>query len=210
MALYGVEHDLNQVSVERYRQAQDLLIAECATLRRHGRRIRFISSVLDPAAARGVCLFGSESRELVEWVTDAGGLPSARIFQLLDLTPGDVHRAMSRARRARSGPARPTAGAGPTAGDVAPLREDLGCWIAEGQRLVTECLDTARSKAQLERRAETLEQDNERLRADVDRLEETMQVVIAEREELLATFLALAGRVDESVGQISRRLRTPA
>lgn len=210
MALYGVEHQLNGVSVERYRQAQDLLIAECAALRRQGWRVRFIRSVLDPAAARGLCLLGSESRELVERVNEAGGLPSSRIFQVLDLTPGHVDRAMSRARRALSGPAPPAGEAPSLAVGGEPLREDIRRWIAEGQRLGAEYLETARRKAQIERRIEALEQDNERLREDVDRLEEGVQVLIAERAELLAAFHAMAGRVSESVGQISRRLRKPA
>lgn len=211
MALYGVEQHLGRLTVEQYRRTQERLIAECTMLRSQGRRIRFISSVLDSAAARGLCLFGSESRELVKQVTEASGLPSPRIFQVLDLTPSRIHREISRGRpgSARPGPALSGAGGDPPAGGPDTLRGEIWHWITEGRRLVAECLEITRRKEQLEGRVEALEQDNERLREEVDRFQQDMQLLIAERDELLAAFHGLAGRVSESVGQIIQRFRGP-
>jgi hypothetical protein len=211
MALYGVEQDLSRMTVEEYRRAQERLIAECAVLRSQGRRVRFISSVLDPAAARGLCLFGSESRELVNQLNEASGLPSPRIFEVLDLTPSRIPREMSRGRPrpGRPGAAPSGAGGDPPSGGPDTLRGEIWHWIIEGRRLVAECIETMRRKEQIEGRVETLEQDNERLREEVDRIQQDMQILMAERDELLAAFHALAGRVGEAVGQISQRLRRP-
>jgi hypothetical protein len=201
VALYAVEHELSRVSVERYCQVRDRLIAECAALRGQGRRVRFISSVLDPSAARAVSLFGSEGRELVEQVNKSGDLPAARIFEVLDLTPGYVRRDMSRGRRR---PDRGEAGGDPSA-SVADRRAEIRQWMTTGTRLVEGCVEAMRRKEQLEGRVETLEQDNERLRAEVDRLQQDTQILIAEREELIASFHALADRVREALGSILRR-----
>lgn len=212
MALYGVEQDLSRMTVEQYRRIQERLIAECATLRSQGRRIRFISSVLDPGATRGLCLFGAESRELVKQVNEASGLPSARIFQVLDLTPSHIHREMmsrGRPRPARPGAALSGARGDPPSGGPDALRGEMSRWITEGQRLVAECLEIMRGKEQLEGRVEALEQDNERLREEVDRFQQDMQLMLAERDELLAAFHALTRRVSESVEQIIQRLRRP-
>lgn len=212
MALYAVEQDLSRMTVEQYRRAQEWLMAECAMLRRQGGRIRFISSVLDPAAARGLCLFGAESRELVKQVNEASGLPSPRIFQVLDFTPSHIHREMPRGRPrpARPGVALSGVGGDPPSGGPDMLRGEIWHWITEGRRLVAECLETMRRKEQFEGRIEALEQDNERLREEVDRLQQDTQILIAERDELLAAFHALAGRVSESLGQIIQRLQRPS
>jgi hypothetical protein len=181
-------------------------------LRSQGRRIRFISSVFDSAAARGLCLFGAESRELVKQVNEASGLPCPRIFQVLDLTPSHIHREMSRgrARSGRPGPVPSGAGGDPPSGGPDALRGEIWHWITEGRRLVAECLETTRRKEQIEGRIEALEQDNERLREEVDRLQQDTQILIAEHDELLAAFHALAGRVSESLGQIIQRLQGPS
>lgn len=211
MALYGVEQDLSRMTLEEYRRAQERMIAECAMLRSQGGRVRFISSVVDPGATRGLCLFGAESRELVKQVNEASGLPSPRIFQVLDLTPSQIPREMS---RGRPRPGRPGAALSGARGDLPSggpdtLRGEIWHWVTEGRRLVAECLEIMRRKEQLEGRVEALEQDNERLREEVDRLQQDMHILIAEREELLAAFHTLAGRASESVAQIIQRLRRP-
>jgi hypothetical protein len=147
----------------------------------------------------------------VNQLNEASGLPSPRIFEVLDLTPSRIPREMSRGRRrpGRPGAAPSGAGGDPPSRGPDTLRGEIWHWIIEGRRLVAECIETMRRKEQIEGRVETLEQDNERLREEVDRIQQDMQILMAERDELLAAFHALAGRVGEAVGQISQRLRRP-
>jgi len=78
-----------------------------------------------------------------------------------------------------------------------PEREDIARWLDEGRELL----------AMLYEQVEHLAQDNERLRAELTRIDELQAVIVrvnqdndrlrAERDELLATFRRVADVVEQ-------------
>jgi len=78
-----------------------------------------------------------------------------------------------------------------------PEREDMARWLDEGRELL----------AMLYEQVEHLAQDNERLRAELTRIDELQAVIVrvnqdndqlrAERDELLATFRRVADVVEQ-------------
>jgi uncharacterized coiled-coil DUF342 family protein len=78
-----------------------------------------------------------------------------------------------------------------------PEREDIARWLDEGRELL----------AMLYEQVEHLAQDNERLRAELARIDELQAVIVrvnqdndqlrAERDELLATFRRVADVVEQ-------------
>ena len=78
-----------------------------------------------------------------------------------------------------------------------PEREDIARWLDEGRELL----------AMLHEQVEHLAQDNERLRAELARIDELQAVIVrvnqdndqlrAERDELLATFRRVADVVEQ-------------
>jgi uncharacterized coiled-coil DUF342 family protein len=78
-----------------------------------------------------------------------------------------------------------------------PEREDMARWLDEGRELL----------AMLYEQVEHLAQDNERLRAELARIDELQAVIVrvnqdndqlrAERDELLATFRRVADVVEQ-------------
>ena len=63
MPLFAVERDLSQVSPEHFRSNLPGLVAACVRLQSVGKKVRYISTAVFPAEARGLCLFGAEELE---------------------------------------------------------------------------------------------------------------------------------------------------
>src|SRR5713226_4302230 len=98
MPLFAVERDLSQMPPERFRTELKGLVSACARLKGAGKQVRYISSAVFPAEARGLCLFGAEHPQWIHEANEAAGLPYSRIFAVLDLTPTGVRRDLSRGR----------------------------------------------------------------------------------------------------------------
>jgi glutamate 5-kinase len=92
MPLFAVERDLSQMPPERFRTELKSLVSACARLKGAGKQVRYISSAVFPAEARGLCLFGAEQPQWIHEANAAAGLPYSRIFAVLDLTPSGVRR----------------------------------------------------------------------------------------------------------------------
>ncbi len=213
MTLYAVERDLSRISFEDFRAAQEKVITLCGRLRRQGKRIRFISSVVDPAQARELCLFGAEGAELVSQVNEACGFAYTRVFPVLDQTPGYVHREMSRRRPwlFRASRAAPPGGEAGREGQEDPIAADaeaIGRWLAQGERLLGRCLRAIRRQHRAEARVRELERDNELLREEMARLGRDMQAMADDREEVLSALRSLAGRVTDATARILRTVRS--
>jgi len=155
MPLFAVERDLSQVPPEHFRSNLQGLIAACARLQALGKKVRYISSAVFPAEARGLCLFGAEEPQWVREVNEAARIPYARIYAVLDLTPTGVRRDLSRGRwparldAAATAPARtPTANDGPPSRvadeitrwseEARQLMQVLGGWLEDAGRLQAE------------------------------------------------------------------------
>src|SRR6185295_12669502 len=116
MPLFAVERDLSQLPPERFRSELKGLVAPCARLKSAGKQVRYISSAVFPAEARGLCLFGAEQPQWIQEANEAAGLPYSRIFAMLDLTPSGVRRELSCGRRPPEGADRATTARGGTPG----------------------------------------------------------------------------------------------
>src|SRR5260370_12756787 len=99
MALFAVERDLSQMPPERFRTELKGLVSACARLKGAGKQVRYISSAVFPAEARGLCLFGAEQPQWIHDANEPAGLPYSRIFAVLDLTPSGVRLDLSSCRR---------------------------------------------------------------------------------------------------------------
>ena len=98
MPLFAVERDLSQVPPEYFRSNLPGLVTACARLQGLGKKVRYISSAVFPAEARGLCLFGAEQSQWIREANEAARLPYSRIYAVLDLTPTGVRRDLSRGR----------------------------------------------------------------------------------------------------------------
>ncbi len=203
MALYVVERDLFNVPPERLRVDQRNVVSACTRLKAEGKRIRYISSAIVPADGHGLDLFGAESVEVVKEAHDAADVSCLRIVEILDLTPTFVQRDTSRSRRSLQRTTGSTTGNSnekriePTMTDNAS--PELARWLAEGQRLFGLCLEALEQTERLEARIQTLESENEMLREEVPRLRHKVDVLQAERAEMVAAFNDLAGHVTQVV-----------
>jgi len=134
MPLFAVERDLSQVPPERFRADLAGLVTACNRLQSAGKKVRYISSAVFPAEARGLCLFGAEEPQWVREVNDEARLPFSRIFAVLDLTPACAATSLVAARRCDRPPKlrdrgsraprwrRPVAKASATSWTVGPAR----------------------------------------------------------------------------------------
>jgi hypothetical protein len=209
MALYVVERDLTTVSPERLRLDQRDVASACIQLKSRGRRIRYISSAVLPADGRALDLFGAESAEVVKEAHSAAQVTYARVVEVLDLTPSFVHRGTSRSRRSLQRSAGASADEGHTKGAThlmtANASPELTRWLADGQRLFAVCLETLEGSERLQARNQTLESENEMLRDEVARLRHRVDVLQADRSEMVAAFNDLAGHVTQVVDHILQK-----
>ncbi len=208
MPLFAVERDLSQVPPERLRADLRSLVSACERLQSLGKKVRYISSAVFPAEARGMCLFGAEEPQWIREVNEAVRLPYSRIFAVLDLTPNGVPRDLSRGRAPQGGRVdglgaleaieAPAPGAGRASEAMARWSEEgrqllhlLGGWLDDAGRL----------------RAETVALEKERttLTEQVRRLEEEALALRAQRDDLLEAVQTLTGQVTRTVDEILYR-----
>lgn len=82
---------------------------------------------------------------------------------------------------------------------------ELTRWLVDGQRLFGLCLETLENVARLQARSQTLESENAMLREEVARLRHRVDVLQADRSEMVATFNDLAGHVTQVIDHILQR-----
>jgi hypothetical protein len=212
MPLFAVERDLSHVPPERFRTELKGLVSACARLKGMGKRVRYISSAVFPAEARGLCLFGAEQPQWIREANEAAGLPYSRIFAVLDLTPTGVRRDLSCGRRpaeATTGGARERKGgaaglAGPVSDEIVrwsdegrQLLQTLGGWLEEAGAIHDEAEALERERATLAGEVRRLGQDNDALRAQRDGLQEALQTIASQMtrtaDEILYRFGARRG-----------------
>jgi hypothetical protein len=212
MPLFAVERDLSQIPPERFRSELKGLVTACARLKAAGKQVRYISSAVFPAEARGLCLFGAEQPQWIQEANELAGLPYSRVFALLDLTPSGVRRELSCGRRPPESEAVRENGA---RGRAIPVSEEIARWSDEGRQLLhvlggwlesagalhdtAEELEGERAALaehvrRLEQEARRREEDVDRLRAQRDDLQEALQTISSQMtrtaDELLDRFAA--------------------
>jgi hypothetical protein len=204
MPLYAVERELGHVTPEQLQLGLQEILRLCQQFGLQGKNVRYISTVVLPAEGRGLCVFGAQNSEWIKEVQDAAGMPYSRIVPLLDLTPNQVNRDVSRRRR----PLHNASAQSDADTHDDPMRSDpaheMARWFEEGQRLFG---TWAERVERLEQRQLTLERDKEQLHRTMIQLEHDNEILRAQREELLAAFDALAGNVTQVVDEVLRRFR---
>lgn len=208
MALFVVERDLTNVSPEQFRLDQRDVASACVQLKALGKSVRYISSAVVPTDGRAMELFGADSAELITEAHVSARVQYVRVVEILDLTPSFVRRDTSRSRRSLR-----RVGAGTEAAQAkgsAPIMSansnpELARWLADGQRFFGMCLDTIEQLERLQARNHTLEGENAMLREEVARLRQRMDVLQADRTEMVAAFNDLAGHVTQVVDHILQK-----
>ena len=82
---------------------------------------------------------------------------------------------------------------------------ELARWLADGQRLFSRCLEALEGVERLRSRAQTLEVENSMLREELARLRHRVDVLQADRAEMVAAFNDLAGHVTQVVDHIIQK-----
>jgi hypothetical protein len=208
MALYLVERDLSAVPLDQLRLDQRAIASVCIRLKGQGKRIRYISSAVVPSDGRALDLFGAETGELVKEAHTIAGILYARILEVLDLTPSFITRGTSRSRQSLQRSARTEPDATHQKGTAQTMTNsasELARWLGDGQRLFNVCLETLENAERLQTRNNTLENENEMLREEVARLRHRVDVLQADRSEMVAAFNDLAGHVTQVVDHILQK-----
>ena len=202
MPLYVVERDLSGVPPEQLRLDQRDIASACLQLKAQGKRIRYISSAVVPTDVRALDLFGAAGAELVKEAHAAAGVQYARIVEILDLTPSFLHRGTSRSRQSLQRASRGADNAGKSKGTTHPMTansaSELTQWLSDGQRLFGVCLEMLENFARLQ-------SENEMLREELSRLRNRVDVLQADRAEMVAAFNDLAGHVTQVVDHIIQK-----
>jgi Protein of unknown function (DUF4242) len=213
MPLFAVERDLSQMPPERFRTELKSLVSACARLKGAGKQVRYISSAVFPAEARGLCLFGAEQPQWIHEANEAAGLPYSRIFAVLDLTPSGVGRDLSCGRRPAEGSDRGTAARGGRPGPVSPVSEEIVHWSDEGRQLLQTLGGWLEAAGSIHDEAEALERERAALADEVRRLEEDNDALRTQRDELHEAVHTLAGQMtrtaDELLYQFGARRGSP-
>jgi ABC-type transporter Mla subunit MlaD len=209
MGLYVVERDLSSIPPEQLRLDQRDVASACIQLKARGKRIRYISSAVVPADGRALDLFGADNAELIKEAHASAGVHYSRIVEILDLTPSFLHRETSRSRRSLQRAVGAATDAGKAKGTThtmtANSAPELARWLADGQRLFGVCLEALENLERLQSRSHTLERENEMLREEVARLRQKVDVLQADRSEMVAAFNDLAGHVTQVVDHILQK-----
>ncbi len=87
MAVYMVERDLTGITMDQLAAAQKSAIETSQKFTSEGKQVRYIRSTFVPGDARCMCLFESNSQDLVRDVNVTAQLPFNGIVEALDLTP---------------------------------------------------------------------------------------------------------------------------
>ena len=87
MTVYMVERELSGITMEQLGAAQKAAIETSQKFTSEGRAVRYIRTTFIPGDARCMCLFESDSQDLVKDVNETAGIPFTGIVEALDLTP---------------------------------------------------------------------------------------------------------------------------
>ena len=82
-----VERDLTGLTMEQLAGAQKAAIETSNKFTAEGKPVRYIRSTYVTGDARCMCLFESDSQDLVKDVNETADLPFNNIVEALDLTP---------------------------------------------------------------------------------------------------------------------------
>ncbi len=210
MPLFAVERDLTVVSPEQLRASLQGVLAACEQLKHLGKKVRYISTALFPGEGRAVCLFGAQQPAWVKEANEVAGIPYLRVVPVLDLTPAQVRRDMSRRRpflREAACQIAPGAGSsrgiGERGGSATGLEVER--WMDEGRRLFGLCLQWLEGSELSRKQAAMLERENDLLRDDNARLRHENDVLHAQREQMLTAFEALASQMTRAVDHVLDR-----
>ena len=198
MPLFAVERDLSQVPPDHLRSNLPALVTACARLQSLGKKVRYISSAVFPAEARGLCLFGAEQSQWIQEANEAARLPYSRIYAVLDLTPTGVRRDLSRGRwPTRVEPTVALAHKGTNGGppivaarvadqtarwadEAHELVQVLGGWLEDAGRLHADVSALETERNALAEEVRRLREDNEGLRGERDNLSDALQALAAQ------------------------------
>ncbi len=210
MPLFAVERDLSQVPSELFRSNLPGLVTACARLQNLGKKVRYISSAVFPAEARGLCLFGAEEPQWIHEANEAARLPYSRIYAVLDLTPTGVRREISRgrwpARVEAAAPARKGANGGPPSGAAARVAGEMAHWSDEAHELVQVLGGWLEDAGRLQADVSALETERAALAEEVRRLREENDGLRGEREDLSDALQMLAGQATRAADQVLRHI----
>jgi len=87
MAVFMVERDLTGITMDELAGAQKAAIETSQKFTAEGKPVRYIRSTFVPGDSRCMCLFESDSQDLVRDVNVTAKLPFNEIVEALDLTP---------------------------------------------------------------------------------------------------------------------------
>jgi hypothetical protein len=213
MPLFAVERDLSQVPPEHFRSNLPGLVTACARLQGLGKRVRYISSAVFPAEARGLCLFGAEQPQWIHEVNEAARLPYSRIYAVLDLTPTGVRRDLSRGRWPARVEATATAAAGhkvanggPPSATAARVADEMARWSDEAHELMQVLGGWLEDAGRLQADVGALETDRAGLADEVRRLREENNELRAERDDLSDALQTLAGQATRAADEVLHRI----
>jgi len=211
MPLFAVERDLSQVPPEYFRSNLPSLVAACARLQGLGKKVRYISSAVFPAEARGLCLFGAEEPEWIHEANEAARLPYSRIFAVLDLTPTGVRRDLSRGRwpaRADAPTAVPheTSNGGPPPRSSAQITDEMARWSDEVHQIMQVLGGWLEDAGRLQADVGALETERATLAEEVRRLREENDGLRAERDDLSSAVQTLAGQATRTADEVLQRI----
>jgi len=222
MPLFAVERDLSQVPPDRFRSDLRGLVSACQRLQSLGKRVRYISSAVFPAEARGLCLFGAEQPQWIREANEAACLPYLRIFAVLDLTPAGVRREVSCGRRSPhwattpalardTVPREPQNGVATANGRPAGSRasDEVARWSEEGRQILHVLGGWLEEAGRLQAQTELVQGDRDRLARELDRLRVENDELRAQRAELEQSLQTVATRMAEAadgiLNQFARR-----
>jgi Protein of unknown function (DUF4242) len=208
MPLFAVERDLSQIPPERFRTELKGLAGVCARLKGAGKPVRYISSAVFPAEARGLCLFGAEQPQWVHEANQAAGLPYSRIFAVLDLTPIGVRRDLSCGRRRAEEPNVGARARGSVPGSPGPVSEEITRWSDEGRHLLQTLGGWLEAAGSIHAEAEALERDRAVLADELRRLEEDNEALRAQRDELHEALQTIASQMTRAADELLYRFGT--
>ena len=87
MTVYMVERDLTGLTMDQLAGAQKAVVETSQEFAAEGKPVRYIRSTFVPGDSRCMCLFESDSQDLVRDVNVTTQLPFKEIVEALDLTP---------------------------------------------------------------------------------------------------------------------------
>jgi len=211
MPLFAVERDLSQVPPEHFRSNLPGLVTACAQLQGVGKKVRYISSAVFPAEARGLCLFGAEQAQWIQEANEAARLPYSRIFAVLDLTPTGVRRDLSRGRwparvEATVAVARKGSNGGPPSGTAARVADEMTRWSDEAHELMQVLGGWLEDAGRLQADVGALEAERAALADEVGRLRDENDGLRGERDELSEALQTLAGQATRAADEVLHRI----